>query len=523
MQNIARLRPTRRLTLAATLMTATLLAANVDGQTKVIYDTDFSTDVDDAGTLAMLHAMADNGQADILGVMHNSTYVHSVAAIDVINTYYGRPNVPIGALKAFEFDKDATRAFVPLIAGKYAHDQTRATAPDATSLYRQLLASQPDNSVVIVSVGFMTNLQGLMKSTADAHSDLGGADLIQRKVKEVVIGSGRFPRSTEPGWNYSHAGATPYTQDVINNWPGQMTFVGNEIAKDIQTGSALKDSDPANPVAESYYSFFNNNWGSRFSADQGVLLYGVGGTADLFGYVEGGYNHVYNNGNNEWLTTQNKPNHRYLTKTAVATDSHLHGIIEELMVQPSVNAPPPPVTPPEPNPNTIRINFQAASSETPASYLADAGNVFGDRGNGKSYGWNADNVANGRERNAHGDQRYDTFNHMMKENGGTVWEIALPDGQYEITLVAGDPSFYADSYHSIFIEDQLLLQGQPTSDSRFITLSGTVLVQDGYLSLTNGPAAINNKISYIDITPVPEPTASLVSLIGVFTLLRRAR
>ena len=53
----------------------------------------------------------------------------------------------------------------------------------------------------------------------------------------------------------------------------------------------------------------------------------------------------------------------------------------------------------------VKINFQDSDSETPDGYLADIGEIFGDRGNGYSYGWDVDIQGDARERNANSDQR----------------------------------------------------------------------------------------------------------------------
>ncbi len=45
------------------------LTSSKGGPVPVIFDTDFGPDVDDVGALAILHAMADRGETEILGVM----------------------------------------------------------------------------------------------------------------------------------------------------------------------------------------------------------------------------------------------------------------------------------------------------------------------------------------------------------------------------------------------------------------------------------------------------------------------
>ena len=63
---------------------------------RIILDTDMDSDCDDAGALALLHVLADHGEAKILAVAASSLYRWSVPCIEAINRYYGRPDLPIG-------------------------------------------------------------------------------------------------------------------------------------------------------------------------------------------------------------------------------------------------------------------------------------------------------------------------------------------------------------------------------------------------------------------------------------------
>lgn len=58
----------------------------------------------------------------------------------------------------------------------------------------------------------------------------------------------------------------------------------------------------------------------------------------------------------------------------------------------------------------VRINFQPPG-EVPAGYLPDYGEVFGDRGNGFSCGWNTDKTGDmyKRHSSSFADQKYDTL------------------------------------------------------------------------------------------------------------------
>jgi hypothetical protein len=146
----------------------------------------------------------------------------------------------------------------------------------------------------------------------------------------------------------------------------------------------------------------------------------------------------------------------------------------------------------------------------PAGYLADTGAVFGDRGNGLSYGWNADNSSTARDRNSprSPDQRYDTLEQMQKPiNPHAVWEIAVPNGTYRVRIVAGDASFI-DSVYKISVEGLLAINGTPTAHHHWFDHTVIVNVTDGRLTIRNAPGARNNKIDFVEITAT-SPQASL--------------
>ena len=66
---------------------------------KIIFDTDLGPDYDDVGALAFLHAMADSGKAEILATVTSNKHELVAPSIEIINTYFGREGLPIGAPK----------------------------------------------------------------------------------------------------------------------------------------------------------------------------------------------------------------------------------------------------------------------------------------------------------------------------------------------------------------------------------------------------------------------------------------
>ena len=91
----------RRFTTATFIVPAVL----ADGKVKLIIDTDAGFDVDDIGAIAIVHNLANQGKVDILATIHCTGFDLGIAAVNVINTYYGRPEIALGAYKG-PFGKD---------------------------------------------------------------------------------------------------------------------------------------------------------------------------------------------------------------------------------------------------------------------------------------------------------------------------------------------------------------------------------------------------------------------------------
>jgi hypothetical protein len=294
---------------------------------RIIFDTDMTEDVDDVGALAMLHALADRGEAEILAVMHSTGYPYTVGCIDAINTYYGRPDLPIGAYKG-GVKKDAGGSYARAIGEKFPSNvKTNADVPEATALYRRILASQPDRSVTIVTVGFLVNLEDLLRSKPDRHSKLDGAALVARKVKQLVVMGGAFPKGRE--FNLVEAGSA--AEYSLNNWPTQIVFSGFEIGARVFTGAILEKSDPRSPVRESYRLYFGGAFKERESWDQTAVLYAVRGPHNYWTTETEGYMHVFPDGSNEWRNSPDR-DHAYLKEAM--PPAALGAIIQDLMTLP---------------------------------------------------------------------------------------------------------------------------------------------------------------------------------------------
>jgi glucose/arabinose dehydrogenase len=149
-----------------------------------------------------------------------------------------------------------------------------------------------------------------------------------------------------------------------------------------------------------------------------------------------------------------------------------------------------------------RVNFQPWWSweSLPAGYEADIGAVYGDRGDGRTFGWNRDLIWDTRERfsSRSPDQRYDTLIHLQKGQPAGVWELAVPAGRYRVRVVCGDAA-YTDSVYKVAAEGAMTCDGTPTSAARWVEGTAEVDVTDGRLTIAGAPGAANNRIAFLEV------------------------
>ena len=218
----------------------------------MILDTGVGVGVDDLGALAVMHALASAGEVEVLATMVSVGGDENAGrAVDAVNTYYRRPDVPIGVVSGPA--PTAPSDYTAQLAGGFPSDLV--AAEPAVDLYRRVLAGQPDGSVTIVSVGFLTNLADLMASPADAVSDLTGQELVAAKVAHWVAMGGAYPdsASTLGGPEFNLGTDAPAARSVISGWPVPAVFSGFEVGSEVLTGAVLQtETPPENPVREGY-------------------------------------------------------------------------------------------------------------------------------------------------------------------------------------------------------------------------------------------------------------------------------
>jgi Inosine-uridine preferring nucleoside hydrolase len=286
--------------------------------TKVIYDTDMDSDVDDVGSLAMLHGFANTGEIEILGIMLSSLNQWSAATVDVINTHYGRPDIPIGNVQRFGVYHKSK--YTKALSEEFKHNTPLGEdVPNATTLYRQLLASQPDNSVVIITVGDLTNLSKLLHSAADTHSALSGTELVAKKVKHLVAMGGRYPIDQDPTPNGNFKPDPQSTKHVAEAWPTKIIFTGGGVfANLIPTGGIFFDPKYKKTPMGRAYALFLKSWDRQWhhSADLISVYVAARGPAPYFKLQEKGYNHIFEDGSNAWRLAPDNKRHFLVSEFA---------------------------------------------------------------------------------------------------------------------------------------------------------------------------------------------------------------
>ena len=364
---------------AACLIVAWLaasLARRPTSPVRLILDTDMGggacRDVDDVVALCTLHALMDNGEVDLLAVVQDTAPPRCAGVISVINHWYGRDDIPIGAYKGAGLTQSGKPplTFVESVLRNFPSPVRNSTqVPDALAVYRRVLAAAPARSVTIASVGLQTNLEVLLRSGPDAHSHLTGLELVAEKVVVLASMAGNYPRSRWAECNAcgcfngadrkSKATAAAASSFVAANVPPfvRTIYLGFDDGDVVRTGAVMETcATAANPCRHALLDFRDRagwGWGAggRSSYDPLTSLLAVrGASVEGMGLSEcvgcNGFNTISAaSGKNAWVTTKHPTNQSYVKLRDVATAQRA---IDTLLCQP--RAPPAPRPPPPPPP-----------------------------------------------------------------------------------------------------------------------------------------------------------------------------
>ena len=225
-----------------------------EGPHKVIIETDMGNDIDDALALAVALKAANNNELELLAVGCHKLSETPAKYVDIVNTYYGRPEVEaamsLTPVKEYSSYNDYTTqpcemGFAESKGGVY---------PEPVALYRKILAEAEDGSISFVSLGFGTTLAQLLDSQADEISPLTGKELVAKKVRTLSIMAGSYGEKKRAEYNVVND--IPAMKKVFAEWPGEIVQNPFEIGKQVMfPGAEIEKNlgwEGLNPVVEGY-------------------------------------------------------------------------------------------------------------------------------------------------------------------------------------------------------------------------------------------------------------------------------
>lgn len=295
------------------LVAHTNLMAQKKAPIPVIFDSDMGPDYDDVGAIAMLHSFADSGEVRILATVASTRYEGVAAVFEIFNSYFGRPDLPIGVPGANACPWRDKQHWTDSLLANYPHRITaNSQAGKALDVYRRVLASQPDQSVVVVTTGFFTNLAELLQSGPDQWSSLRGTELVKKKVKKLVSMAGRFPSGGEFNVRIDSAAS----QTVARLWPTPILLSGFEIGYKVHVGLPLVHNkaisrSPVQDVFRISIPLDPEDSLGRMSWDETAVLVAVKGYQPWY-RLQTGTMVVNRDGTNTWINKGSR--HAYLVE-----------------------------------------------------------------------------------------------------------------------------------------------------------------------------------------------------------------
>lgn len=288
---------------------------------KVIFETDMGNDIDDALALDMLYKYQDMGDAHILMISNNKANIHSVAFLDIMNTFYGYPEIPLATVKNSPVKEQVSKSYVEIVENFHSDNfrfpknrNSVDTIPESVQKYRQILSKEKDGSVVIISVGFLTNLSQLLKSGPDQFSNLSGKDLVKKKVRLLSVMGGDFRPNLKKG-EFNIRFDIPSAKYVFDQWPGKVVISSWEVGGNlIFKGSEILDKinyASYHPMKIAYENYLPMPY-DRPTWDLTSVLYAIEPNQHYFNLSKKGFISVDEKGFTTFVESKSG-SHRYLS------------------------------------------------------------------------------------------------------------------------------------------------------------------------------------------------------------------
>jgi hypothetical protein len=258
----------------------------------LIFDTDICGDCDDVLALGMIHALQSRGACRLLAVTISVDHELAAPFVDAVNTFYGRGTILIGEVgKGGVVEKSRYLSLADEKDGdrlRFPHDLVNGQSGlSATTALRKTLASQPDRSVVIIQVGFSTNLARFLDSPPDEFSPLNGRELAEKKVKLLSLMAGAFQHidGKRRYLEYNVVKDISSARTLAQQWPTAMVYSGFEIGIALPFPAVSIERDfgyvAHHPLAEAYIRYIPPPH-NRPTWDLTSVLYAVLGDRGYF-------------------------------------------------------------------------------------------------------------------------------------------------------------------------------------------------------------------------------------------------
>lgn len=210
----------------------------------VLLGTDFWTDCDDVAALRLLCRYAKQGVWTVDGVILNACMPYSAPALD---GFLKREGVvcPIG------IDRDAVDfggnpPYQKRMAEVCGSRMTNEDCEEGVSLYRRLLAANPDGETDILEIGYPQVLAALLLSPPDVYSPLDGTALFVKKIRHVWVMGGNWAdggHGKENNFSRNRRAAEG-AHTFLARCPVPITFLGFEVGCTVMTRPIPEESDP---------------------------------------------------------------------------------------------------------------------------------------------------------------------------------------------------------------------------------------------------------------------------------------
>ncbi|MBP3516995.1 MAG: hypothetical protein J6K31_01015 [Parabacteroides sp.] len=226
------------------------LFLNMAPHKKMIVDVDMCTDVDDACALRIATALDDDGVIDLMGVAFSVNGPNNLEALRGFLLYEGKPDVLIG--KSAVANGPEESPYWDLMA-EYSDGNVHAY--EAVKMYRKIL-SESDTPVDIVTTGYTTNIECLLKSEADEYSALSGLELVKKKCGQLYVVGATYPEGRCNNIWFAPAARTA-ADYISKNWPYPILFFTNNVGGRLVCGAQLQlvDLDRNDIVTKALVAF----------------------------------------------------------------------------------------------------------------------------------------------------------------------------------------------------------------------------------------------------------------------------